>query len=223
MDVSSLWADGSDGCYIHLLFCSGNKRTVLRGDRPAVLQEMVCVLCCWLWVLPTSSTQRPWHRAAPAWSVLLRTSQRHSRAVGAVLCCWRLLVVLGGKGLKTGLVGQGRAGQSVVQAGPDCRGEQRSGPLGSWTPLLLWGRGISRCNSDHGGRLCSRGKDGMEVAGRGGSESRPVSAWCEQPHPQLTPSIAPRLREGSGCKQRRARGASCAHGQYQRVERASSA
>eukprot|EP00076_Gallus_gallus_P032637 XP_024998175.1 solute carrier family 2, facilitated glucose transporter member 10 isoform X2 [Gallus gallus] len=31
------------------------------------------------------------------------------------------------------------------------------------------------------------------------------------------------LREGSGCKQRRARGASCAHGQYQRVERASSA
>uniref|UniRef100_A0A803YF32 Major facilitator superfamily (MFS) profile domain-containing protein n=1 Tax=Meleagris gallopavo TaxID=9103 RepID=A0A803YF32_MELGA len=40
VDVSSLWADGSDGCYIHLFFCSGNKRTVLGGDRPAVLQEM---------------------------------------------------------------------------------------------------------------------------------------------------------------------------------------
>uniref|UniRef100_A0A8C3LDJ9 Solute carrier family 2, facilitated glucose transporter member 10 n=1 Tax=Chrysolophus pictus TaxID=9089 RepID=A0A8C3LDJ9_CHRPC len=31
------------------------------------------------------------------------------------------------------------------------------------------------------------------------------------------------LREGSSCKQRRARGASCAHGQYRRVERANSA
>lgn len=44
LDVSSLRTDGSDGCYIHLPFCSGNERTVLRGDRPAVLQETVRVL-----------------------------------------------------------------------------------------------------------------------------------------------------------------------------------
>ena len=83
LDVSSVWTNGIDGSYIHLHFCSGNKRTVLRGDRPAVLQETVCVLLyqheCWLWALPTSSLRGLRHWAAQGgcrgWSVLWRTSQ----------------------------------------------------------------------------------------------------------------------------------------------------